>query len=330
MNEPVTIPPLANFKDRSGGLVCFGVLTVLLGGLCALFVPLMIFGQSLAARTSGAPTDFAMILPAIVTYGLLAVVLVGLGIGSMMARRWARALLLIFSWSWLVMGVTGTGMMVVLFPKIMAAMESAQPAGQPPLPAGAMQLIMVIQFLMLTVMLVLLPAAWVLFYRSRHVQATCESRDPVAGWTDACPLPVLAVSLWLGLGMLMMLAMPLVYHGVFPFFGSFLSGVPGTLVWLGFAALWGYSARATYQLNGRGWWLVLLSIAALTLSNAITYSRHDLMELYQLMGYPEAQLQQLKKFNFLSGSLMVRGSLLSAVPLFGYLVYVKRFFRRSQ
>ena len=51
------------------------------------------------------------------------------------------------------------------------------------------------------------------------------------------------------------------------------------------------------------------------------------MELYALMGYPEQQMEQIKKFNFITSGWMVWGSLLTMLPIFGYLIYVKKFFR---
>ena len=46
------------------------------------------------------------------------------------------------------------------------------------------------------VFFILVPAVWTFFYNSRHVKATGEAPDPVTRWTDACPLPVLAICLW--------------------------------------------------------------------------------------------------------------------------------------
>jgi len=48
--------------------------------------------------------DFAapIAIISILFYALLAVLFVWLGIGSIMARRWARALVLVSSWFWLV------------------------------------------------------------------------------------------------------------------------------------------------------------------------------------------------------------------------------------
>ena len=64
-------PPPVPFKDRSTGLVVFGVMTILLGGLAGLFVPLMLFGQAMAAKTTKVPPDFSMILPAVAIYGIM-------------------------------------------------------------------------------------------------------------------------------------------------------------------------------------------------------------------------------------------------------------------
>ena len=44
MNDaPVLAPPTA-FKDRSTGLIVFGILGILLGCFCALLVPMMVLG----------------------------------------------------------------------------------------------------------------------------------------------------------------------------------------------------------------------------------------------------------------------------------------------
>ena len=69
--------------------------------------------------------------------------------------------------------------------------------GQPAMPAAAIGVIMVITCLMFGFFFIALPAVWIFFYKSRHVKATCEARDPVTRWTDACPLPVLGLCLWL-------------------------------------------------------------------------------------------------------------------------------------
>ena len=45
-----TVDSSGGFEDRKAGLVIFGMLTVLMGLLCALMMPLMLWSQSLAAK----------------------------------------------------------------------------------------------------------------------------------------------------------------------------------------------------------------------------------------------------------------------------------------
>lgn len=327
---PDSIPPVPAYKDRSGGMVVFGVFTILLGALSGMMVPFMLLGQIMNARNPNAPaSSLAMLLPALLVYGGLAVVLVWLGIGSIKVRRWARALLLIFAWSWLVMGVMMMLVMVVIFPKLLANINNAMPAGQQQVPPAVMVSIMVVTFLIIGFIFILIPAVWVFFYGSRHVKATCEARDPVPRWTDACPLPVLAVSLWLWFGVPMLVVMPLAYHGVVPFFGVFITGALGGFFYLLLAAIWAWAAWRLYRLDVRAWWVLLLALVLFSVSSVLTYMHHDIAEMYQLMGYPDAQIEQMQKSGLLMGKNMAWLTVCSMVPFLGYLLFVKKYLTSS-
>ena len=324
---PVETSALPDHKDRSTGLLIFGILTILLGCMAGMFVLLMLVGQVAASHTNAPPTPLSALLPAMFIYGILAAALIWLGIGSIKARRWARALLLIFSWSWLVVGVFAVLGVVLFLPIVLENIRAATPTGQPELPGAAIGVIMVITCLMLGVFFIALPAIWIFFYNSRHVKATCEARDPVTRWTDACPLPVLGLCLWLWFSAPMMLVMPFIGHGVMPFFGTFLTGLPGTAFCLAIAALWAWCAWLLYKLDARGWWLILFAMVLFTVSSVLTYSRHDIIEIYQLMGYPQAQIDQIQKTGLLAGNRMPWLMLFSIVPFLGYILFVKRYLR---
>ncbi|MEP6822017.1 MAG: hypothetical protein ABI946_06675 [Chthoniobacterales bacterium] len=270
-------------------------------------------------------------LPVAALYGVLAVILIWLGVGSIMARRWARALLAIWSWSWLAMGLISCVAMALMASHFAEVIRAAQPPGQPPLSSGARTALMLVPIVMLGFLFILLPLIWGLFYSGRNVKATCEARDPVVRWTDRCPLPVLAVSLWLAFGTLSMLVMPVFHSGVrvAPLFGFLLSGVAGTVFYIALSAVWGYAAWAVYRLEWRGWWVVFLALILFGLSNAITYSVHDLSDVYALMGYPPAQVEQMRTLGFSGRSPMAWLSAVFILPLLGYLWYVRRFFRRD-
>jgi hypothetical protein len=323
-NDPAPLyggtPPA--YKDRRTGLVIFGIVEIILGGWAVLLVGLMVLGQVMMSRNTGEPPQLRMILPNVAVYGMMAILLVTLGIGSLGARRWARALSLVLSWAWLVAGIFGVGAMAFLLPKMLRTTAGAGPGLPPPARAA----IIVVALSVAGVGFVLIPALMVLFYQSRHVKATCEARDPHVRWTDACPLPVLGLSLWLGLSAAYMLIMPFFVNGVFPFFGVLLSGWSGSLAYFVLAGLWIYSAFAAYQLEPAGWWLVLVSFCLMSISAVLTFSHVEFAELYRQMGYSPAQVQMMTQFNFIGASHIGYLSAVGAVPALLYMLWVKHFF----
>jgi hypothetical protein len=323
-------PPLpAQFKNRTTGLRVFGVLTVLGGLLCALFLLLILKTSTMAQHAGTMPHQpVSLLLPTLI-YGGLAVALIWLGVGSIMTRRWARALLLIISWASLIIGVISLVFMAAMTPQIIAAMQSAQPAGQAALPDAAKYGALIFIGAIFGVILIVIPAIWVFFYGSKHVKATCEARDPVERWTDRCPLPVIAGSLMTAFGTLSMLATALSGHGAIPFFGIILSGLPGTLVYIAWALIMGYGAWAMYRLDPRGWWVIFALMCVWPISSALTFWHHDMAEFYQLMGYSADQMAGIQKIGLFKGQGMVWLTLFSAVPWIGFLLYLRKFFRRS-
>lgn len=319
------------YQDRKAGLVVFGILTLLFGLLFALFAPLMLLTQSMASANSPAPHMQHAILPAVLMYAVLAVVFIWLGIGSILARRWARALLLVLSSSGLAVGILAMGMMFFMFPQMSARMHNlpataGQPAPPPEMGAAILGFMMVI----LLVIYVIIPGVWVLFYRSPHVKATCEALDPVERWTDRAPLPVIAASLWMACMSAAMLLMAPLYNGVIPAFGVFLSGPVGIAVCIIMAVLFGYCAWALYKLKWSGWWIVVAIMCIATVSVFLTYSRHDISELYALMGYSGEELAQIQKFNFLNGKTLAWQTLGGMVPTLGFLLFLRRYFPQRQ
>ncbi len=332
-NTNLVIPPeqaAPTYKDRSTGLVVFGILTLLLGCLAGLFVPLMLAGQMMAARAPNAPPiNHAAMLQGMAVYGLLAVVLIWLGIGSIKARRWARALLCIFSWSWLILGISMTVIMPFFMSQAMANLPPNAKTGQPAIPPGAITGLVIFMTLFFFVFFVLVPGVWTFFYNSRHVKATCEARDPVTRWTDACPLPVLALCLWIWLTVPMMVVMSLTGLAVMPCFGVFVSGLGGSLLCLMVAAIWGMAGCWLYRLDARGWWLILIAIVVFMVSALITYAHHDINELYQLQGLPQAQIDQIQKMGLFTGNRMSWFTALFTLPILGYLLFIKKHLRKT-
>jgi len=319
----IPVAGAAVFKDRRGGLIAFGIIQILLGSVCALMVPFMTWGLSVSARLEGSDaTAFTakMMIPGVLCYGGLAVWFIWMGIGSIMARRWARALVLVTSWLWLAGGVLGFVCMIFMMPNMFAQMR--QSGGLP----GGMEIVMqTIMFGFMLVFYVVLPASFVLFYGSRHVKANCESLDARVRWTDRCPLPVLAVSLVSG-----MWAACLPFLGLYgwpiPFFGAVLNGPPAAVAVVGSAALLAYVAWGAYRQRIAAWWSAVALVLAWGVSSAATFSKVGLMEFYEKMGIPAESLEMMKTLPPQWDRWMLISTILWVGIILGYLAFTKKFF----
>ena len=316
-HDPSARPP--EFKDRRAGLVVFGVLQILIGALCALMIPLMAASGALS-QAGGVAMDARTMIPVILQYTLMAVAGIWLGIGSILARRWARALTLVLAWIWLVCGALG----LLFFITFMGDMyqQIAQEAKLPPEAVVVMQIMM---GGMAGCVYILLPGIFILFYQSRHVRATCESRDPQVRWTDKCPLPVLAVSLLLGFGAFSTVGI-LAYGAVVPWFGTPLTG-PGALgVVVANAVLLGVFAWGTYKLKKWAWLGTMALLAVWGVSAIITFSRVSLLEMYEKMNFPEGQLELMQKYDMFEKMNLPLLMGISLAAYLAYLLYVGRYF----
>ncbi len=74
---------------------------------------------------------------------------------------------------------------------------------------GAVVAVLIVTMIPAVGGMVILPLLFVLFYRSRHVKATCESYHPAPDWSEACPLPLLALSLMFFVGAVTLMVLPI-------------------------------------------------------------------------------------------------------------------------
>jgi hypothetical protein len=325
MTDPVNATANeAGFKDRRAGLIAFGILQIILGVICALIVPFMVLGMMMSAPVSPNASvpqpDTRMMIPGLVFYLLLAAWFIWMGIGSVMARRWARALVLVASWMWLIAGVMATASMVFIMPGMFAQMNRNDQ-----MPEAMISIFKAVMFGVLAVFYVIIPGLLVLFYGSRHVKATCESRDPTVRWTDRCPLPVLALSV---VSVIWACCMPMmgIYGWALPFFGLIVNGAAGAAVALVTILLLAYVAWGAYRLNIKAWWCAVAMVTGWGLSAGVTFSRVSLMDFYGKMNFPAEQIDLMKQM-MPSGSswlLLLMGAWF--IILLGYLIYTKRFF----
>ena len=114
---------------------------------------------------------------------------------------------------------------------------------------------------------------------------------------------------------------------LFPFFGRYLTGVAGAACFLGMATLDIYLAIALFRLHGAAWWIAICTLAIRLFSMALTYARANMMTAYSKMGMSDAQLQMMNSSPMLRGHVLLWWSLLSMVFFFGYLLWLRRYFK---
>src|SRR5438270_2096941 len=337
---PVTAPaPLSDapvydvpvHKDRGTGLVIFGVFQIILGLLAALMVPLIALGAFVSRLGPAGAMRPAQFLSGVATYGSIAAAMLALGIGSVQMKRWARALTLVTSWYWLITGVLITILLTAVLPVTMKSAlaqinKSTPNAPSPEMSTGIMAVILTLIIIFAAFFLIVVPIAFVIFYGRKDVGETCRHRDPVERWTDRTPLPVLGASVILFIGALYLFMMG-VTTPLFPFFGRYLTGPAGSAGFVLFAALDAYLAVGLFRLRSLAWWIAVCATPIRIFSVALTYAHADLMQAYSKMGFSDAQVQMIGSNPMLRGHVLLWWGLLSQMLFFGFLLWLKRYFK---
>jgi len=267
----------AAHRDRSGWLLFFGIVEILIGAASCLlgaFVLLAIAFLSRSQPTAPIPSPVGLMLNLLISSAAGAF-FIAMGVGTIRARRWARAVMLIVSWPWLLTGVLGMGFLYLLMP-VVDEMVSAQ-SGKP-MPFG----VWVFMFGLFAAMSVVMPLVFIIFYSDGHVRRTFEDRHAAGSWVDGRPLPILAFAgaMWL-YALLLLAGVP---RGVTPVFGLLLTGGPayvvGTLhalfcVWLGMEIV---------RMSKAGWWMNVIYPVILHISGWLTFKYIGMERMLEAMG----------------------------------------------
>lgn len=325
MDSFVTSEPA--YRDRSTGLIIFGVIQMAAGGLCALMVPLALFGFVMSKKVGGVSTPIGSQMIAMGEYLAAAVLLIALGIGATQAKRWAYTLTLVLSYVWLIGGILATVMITAVLPVIMKTAMHQAPNGNQ-LPTAFMAIFLTIAIAFLAFFLIVLPIIFLAFYRKKDVWETCRHRDPVERWTERAPLPVLAASLFLfASGCMSFLSV--MAARLFPFFGTYLVAIPAAIALVSVAAIDFYLARAFYRVQLAGWYTALVVKGLLIVSMAITTFRNDLMSAYVKLGMSSEQLRMMNSSPITHSKAIMWFGLSYSLIFLGYLIWLKKYFNNS-
>ena len=308
------------FKDRTLGLIIFGAVSILIGAVCALLVPLSLVAVALSGSAAGPGVDYRSVLSASALYTVMAVVFVWLGIGSIRARRWARELLVSISWIWLLTGICTLLICVLVVPGVMRQLGAAEA-----LPPELMLLVVLVTIGVIGLLYVVLPGLFVLFYRSPHVAATCRVRHPEPQWIDDCPQKLLTLTVVWVLAAVSILLMP-AYNFIFPFFGTLLTGAAGATLWALVLAVCVVLAVGTCRGAPWAWWSGVALTFAAALSSTVTVLKYDLAEITTLMNLPEEQVSLIAALGMPDGWPMALINALVWGTFIIYLMTLRRYF----
>jgi hypothetical protein len=300
--------PDSPYRDRRTALLIAGVLEILLGVGSWLMAALMIWVASKVAA-QGAGSTGSMV-PGMAVYGIAGLVFVILGVGSIRARRWARALWLVVSSFWLIGGVLAAAVVALLMASV----------------AGVESILLIAILSFFAVFMIGLPASLLAFYRSPHVKATCEAAAPEPCWTDGCPLPVLGATLWFASMTLTLPWMGWVYGGLYPFFGHFVRGAAGHGLWMVSGLLSGIATYGIYRRIHTLWLLGLVLVLGQGISATVTYAVVDPKELFAAMGIEGAALEQIERMGMIRPSYMIGSVAAAILPMVGLLLWARACF----
>jgi hypothetical protein len=268
-------------------------------------------------------------------YGGLGLGVAGLGIGSILAKRWAWRLAISLGWLWVLLIGLSAVSFIFLIPQVMGqfgALSSGAsgPGGSSSSPMGGRFEILMMGVAFTTALLIyLVPGAiLIVIYGMRSARVTCEHCDPKPRWTDAVPIPVLVLWLLFVVTAFGLLAFAPIYWGMVQIPGMPLPPALATVAWAVFLPLLVFTARELGAMRLRGWWISLFLTIVGSVGSVLWLSNYDIMQVYRDMNLPE---EQLKNMEAVMGSGLdlwlpaaAGGSLMT-----GYVFWLKRFFRTA-
>jgi hypothetical protein len=270
-----------------------------------------------AAVPGPAPMPVRVMAPSALLYFAVAVMFVVLGIGSIRARRWARAIILALSWMWLIVGVMTSIGLVAMSPHMFDALPQEQ-ASMKPMIIGCMSVFLGLFF-------VVLPLVFVLFYRGPNVRATAEAVDAVPRWTDAVPLPLLIFAFWMLSGALSMMFFGLMYSA-FPAGPWMLRGVSALALMLAIAGLMLFIGLGSLKRMRAAWWTALVMLVVGVVYGAAFMRKIDVAAWYEAMSMPIDPRQLEMVESMVSSPFFYLSMAVMWTLYLGLLLYLRRYF----
>lgn len=349
MNE-LSPAPKAEFRPKNGAILATGILLGLTGLMMvgAGFLTLIqtFAMQKIAKADPKAMSELAGMqdmmwtasLINLVVYGCLGLLFLAVAYGCITYRRWARPFALTLGWGWVFMGITMLISLSVMMGGIKDMMgrtmekaaETSPNGAAMPAMDGIFTVIMVIYFVMIFLFLIALPAVILWLQWGDDVRRTYESRDSKVRWTDRQPAPLIGMTI--AATLFAACSLPYLFMMQSPLMKAFLPDGPIQYAWLFIPFVWAYVAWGSYRRQIAAWILAVLALGAGVWFGLSAMSGTDWAVFFKEMGIPEKDLEDLTKMTDELYTPSRMGVLMfgSMLPMFGFLVWVLRYFRRTE
>jgi hypothetical protein len=305
-------------KDRSVGLTICGTMEIVLGILCFSLAMLLLIIVSSVGLGGMKPSHFWMAMGSMF---YLTGWFIVMGLGSIKAHRWARALVLVGAWVAVFFGTLVLALVLYVFPEAYNLLTDS--GFLPPMLALT---VLYFAIFVLLILQVVFPFIAVAFYSMAGVQATCERRHPEPSWTDRCPLPLLAMGFISAMGSLTVFFGASTNFVVF-FFGKIVVGGGGLLILLAISACFAYVGWGAYKRKMHAWWGAYALVLLTSSSMMLTFSEMDMDTLYTHMGYTADQVSQLSSLGPFNPTMLTFISCIWGIMACVFLVWVRDCFR---
>lgn len=251
-----------------GAIVCAAIAIGFLFFAGALEQNLL--GSAAQRKRAGSPPRLE--LEALIGLIVLAIIGAGLlwtGIGSCLARRWVRPIVVIASVIVLLACLLGIVANLLLLPALLARVDEALVRRSQGPTSGTVLTVVGIRMAIIFGVGVLLPWLMYRFYLGDKTRRALDVLDQRRLWTDRCPLPVLGWSAFVAL-MSVLLLLALVSPNL-PAFVVVLTGAPAiiAITILAIGLLW--SASLCYRLDRLGWIVSFVLLLLMRASTAVLY-----------------------------------------------------------
>jgi len=304
---------IKDFVDRSDWIRFFGVIELLIGFLALGIIFLFFIVNFLLTKGTLQPKlQIFILFYNLIFFGLSSAIFITCGIGSLMIKKWARAVMLVLFCLWLIIGILAYVSLLMLQGKYFLS------GGVSP------ETFYITTMIILLIIYIVIPAIFVIFYTRRNVRKTFEYYNPGLSWTDKTPLPVLGLSLFFIFVSLGYISNS--FLKILGFFGMLLTGPVALYASLCFAVIYIVLAFGLYKLKMAAWVLSLIMHIFWIASGIVSFLKIDMNELYNYLDIPQDIIGDLGSFQ----QNIWFSSIITSVLIVIYQLYLLKFFKSKK